>query len=393
MDRHEELEIGEITERELDIGGIEGRRGVGHGSVGLGGRGFVAIQFGPSVDVERGIGRIGRFLGECSHGRVARGIAQRGNVPDARSCERDQDRIPGRVVAGLRDQLDPYARSSRGARDLSRQAIRSRFIDRSAQSKSPDDDDHTRSLPCAARCGRHLTLPLRTKTARCHWGCKVSTSTIGSRHPGRARALESQALGYLRDRRRPARTSVSSRGQSLVEFTLILPVMLIILLVVADFGRLFAAGITVESAARNAAELAAARYNQALIEPSIDYAEIHRLAWSSVCTEASGLPNATPGGGGECNGLPTRVCVHDAADSNCGAVYNGASGTAGCAAVSSGMSNSMTGGIIQKYVEVRVCYRFNTIFSMTLPSIGGPLEALGGDFYLESSRVFAVADY
>jgi hypothetical protein len=207
------------------------------------------------------------------------------------------------------------------------------------------------------------------------------------------RALGSQALGKLFARRWPTRTTVSSRGQSLVEFTLILPVMLIILLVVADFGRLFAAGITIESAARNAAEVAAARYNQALTEPSIDYAEVHRLAWSSVCGEATNLPNATPGsGGGQCNGLPTRVCVHDAADVNCGTLYNGASGTTGCSAVSSGMSSSMDGGI-EKYVEVRVCYRFNTIFSMTLPSIGGPLEALGGDFYLESSRIFAVANY
>jgi hypothetical protein len=45
------------------------------------------------------------------------------------------------------------------------------------------------------------------------------------------------------------------------------------------------------------------------------------------------------------------------------------------------------------FVEVRVCYRFNTIFSMTLPTIGGPLAALGGDFFIERSRVFAVANY
>jgi hypothetical protein len=180
----------------------------------------------------------------------------------------------------------------------------------------------------------------------------------------------------------------------LVEFTLVLPIMLIILLVVADFGRLFAAGITVESATRNAAEIAAARYNQALLEPSIDYTEIHRTAWSTVCAEAAGLPNATPnGGGGECDGLPTYVCVHDGGDAGCGAVYNTSSGTAGCPAVAAGSSTAMAGGADQKYVEVGVCYRFNTIFSMTIPSIGGPLEALGGDFYIERTRVFAVADY
>jgi len=166
--------------------------------------------------------------------------------------------------------------------------------------------------------------------------------------------------------------------------------MLIMLLVVADFGRLFAAGITIESAARNAAEVAAAEYNQAL--PTIDYGAIHKSAWSSVCDEASKLPNATPGGGGECDGLPTLVCVHDGIDLGCSNAYNDASGTTGCPAVAAGSSNSMAGGI-EKYVEVIVCYRFSTIFSMTLPSIGGPLEALGGDFYLERSRVFTVADY
>lgn len=168
--------------------------------------------------------------------------------------------------------------------------------------------------------------------------------------------------------------------------------MLIMLLLVADFGRLFAAGITIESAARNAAEVAAAEYNRALSLPPIDYATIHHDAWSSVCDEASKLPNATPGGSGECDGLPTMVCVHDNSDGACGTVYNDASGTAGCPIVTGGSSNGVSPSE-SIFVEVRVCYRFSTIFSMTLPSIGGPLEALGGDFYIERSRVFTVADY
>jgi hypothetical protein len=202
-----------------------------------------------------------------------------------------------------------------------------------------------------------------------------------------------QALGVLVGRFR-ARSTDSTRGQSLVEFTLILPIMLIILLLVGDFGRLFAAGITVESAARNAAEVAAAEYNRALLLPSVDYAAVHKAAWSSVCDEASTLPNATPGsGGGECDGLPTLVCVHDTADPTCGSVYNDASGVpAACASFAAGASNGLTGSE-SKFVEVRVCYRFNTIFEMTIPTIGGPLQALGGDFFLERARVFSVADY
>ena len=189
----------------------------------------------------------------------------------------------------------------------------------------------------------------------------------------------------------------AARGQSLVEFTLILPIMMIVLLLVADFGRLFAAGITIESAARTAAEVAAAEYNRA--GTPIDYPAIHRSAWSSVCDEASKLPNATPGGTGQCDGLPTVVCVHDGADGGCGNVYNAASGVpAGCPGLVAGNrpSNAIAGGgeaIPSKYVEVRVCYRFNTIFQITLPSIGGPLSSLGGDFFIERARAFTVADY
>ena len=46
----------------------------------------------------------------------------------------------------------------------------------------------------------------------------------------------------------------------MVEFALLLPMLLVLLLGVADFGRVFTAGITVEAAARNAAEVVAQEY-------------------------------------------------------------------------------------------------------------------------------------
>ena len=49
----------------------------------------------------------------------------------------------------------------------------------------------------------------------------------------------------------------SRRGQSLVEFALLLPMLIVLLLGVADFGRVFQAGIVTEAAARNGAEAAA----------------------------------------------------------------------------------------------------------------------------------------
>ena len=87
------------------------------------------------------------------------------------------------------------------------------------------------------------------------------------------------AQGSLERRWRLAR-----RGQSLVEFALVLPMLLILLLGVADFGRVFQAGITLEAATRNAAEAAAQEYTQIFRNKgpltSADYARLHTaLRW------------------------------------------------------------------------------------------------------------------
>jgi hypothetical protein len=191
----------------------------------------------------------------------------------------------------------------------------------------------------------------------------------------------------------------------MAEFTLVLPIMLVLLLTVADFGRLFASGITIESAARAAAETGAQTYLAELrlmpggVPPLTPegYDRVHQAAWQSICDEASSLPNAAPGtGGGECSDLPTVVCVHDGADPACGTVYNvGGGGTTGCAQVAAGTSNAQTDPLVppSKYVEVRVCYRFSAILAINIPFIGGVLSPLSGNFYLEKVRSFTVADY
>jgi hypothetical protein len=179
--------------------------------------------------------------------------------------------------------------------------------------------------------------------------------------------------------------------------------MFLLLLTVADFGRMFAAGITIESAARTAAEVAAGDYlvEFRLLPPGSTtltpdgYDRVHRAAWQSVCDEASTLPNATPAAPGtECGGLPTVVCVHDGGDLGCATVFNAAGGSAGCPLVSAGSATAQTGGAeTSKYVEVRLCYRFTAFFGMDIPFFGGRLSPLAGDFYLERIRTFTVADY
>lgn len=187
---------------------------------------------------------------------------------------------------------------------------------------------------------------------------------------------------------------------------MILPIILILLLAVADFGRIFAAGITLESAARTAAETAALEYFRevtAVAPNPIDaaaYGRVHQHAWSSVCDEASALPNATPGSGGQCDGLATVVCVHDGADPNCSDLYNSSGAPpAGCPALALGArpSNSQAAqaGLTEtsKWVEVRVCYRFTAVLGVQLPFVGGTMTALAGEFPLERIRSFTVADY
>src|SRR6187551_418376 len=86
----------------------------------------------------------------------------------------------------------------------------------------------------------------------------------------------------------------SRRGQSMVEFALLLPMLLVLLLGVADFGRVFAAGITIEAAARNAAEAAAQEYLRDPPAPIEDpaplgndayYERLHNLAAITACRE------------------------------------------------------------------------------------------------------------
>src|SRR5918999_379430 len=88
------------------------------------------------------------------------------------------------------------------------------------------------------------------------------------------------------------------RGQSLVEFALVLPILLVLLLGIADFGRVFTAGIVLEASARNAAEAAAQEYlqlcrNRPTCPPldDTDYAALHGVALVEACREAERLPN------------------------------------------------------------------------------------------------------
>jgi Flp pilus assembly protein TadG len=105
-------------------------------------------------------------------------------------------------------------------------------------------------------------------------------------------------MGHLLRRRRwCSKGKQSERGQSVVEFALVIPLMVLILLAIADFGRIYTTIMSVESAAREAADfgttLGAPRWSDPVRAETV--AEMEKRA----CVAASNLPDYAgddPGG-------------------------------------------------------------------------------------------------
>jgi TadE-like protein len=192
-----------------------------------------------------------------------------------------------------------------------------------------------------------------------------------------------------------------TNGQSTVEFALIAPILLVLLVAIADFGRVFAAGVVVEAAVRNAAEVVAEDY---VVNPPGDpalsahdrlaapaptsgnpgyYDALALKAARSVCVEMRTLPNTTyDGTDGSCPTWPLiRVCIHDQtvnnANNHCGNPITpgfDASPPAECDQMpppgDPTWDPTMAGGGItpggepSRYVEVRVCYPFTTLLNV-----------------------------
>jgi hypothetical protein len=208
----------------------------------------------------------------------------------------------------------------------------------------------------------------------------------------------------------------SQRGQSLVEFALVLPLLLILLLGVADFGRIFAAAITQEAATRDAAETAAQEYVQIMRnKPSGldagDYERLHEIALSSLCEEAHILPNRVfvgptapqaPDGvvNNPCSMPVAAVCIHDAVgasfgpDPFCNGSSDSPSPPAQCGNLSSAWNTANAQGTgALAYVEVRTCYQFTTLVNLQNVALPFGAGLSIGDIWLQRTRTFTVACY
>jgi Flp pilus assembly protein TadG len=86
---------------------------------------------------------------------------------------------------------------------------------------------------------------------------------------------------------RASRRRTKSRGQSVTEFAIILPVMLAFLGLAIDFARVFQAWITLESATRDAAEAVATDTTVTNSTQALD------LAKRTICVQAQNVPGFT----------------------------------------------------------------------------------------------------
>lgn len=96
------------------------------------------------------------------------------------------------------------------------------------------------------------------------------------------------------------------RGQSLVEFAIILPLLLAFLGATVDFARLYQAWVTLQSATRDAAEYAATSATTAT-QAGTDAQRV-------VCLATQGLAGFQPGGGGNpatCTSPAVSVVSYD----------------------------------------------------------------------------------
>lgn len=227
--------------------------------------------------------------------------------------------------------------------------------------------------------------------------------------------------------------SRSARGQSLVEFALLLPLLMVLFLGIADFGRVFQSGISIEAAARNAAEAAAQEYlrngpgnpSRSLNQPTpvpgepdyngpTYYRALHDLAARTACREARTLPNttytpddpATTGTNEETCRSPDEAvrpsmpvimtCVHDDVDPFCGDVAYGAAVPPECLELQSTPSPTRAGTVVgedSRYVEVRVCHLFTTMVDLSNVQLPLGFGISVGDIYIERANIFTVGYY
>lgn len=108
-----------------------------------------------------------------------------------------------------------------------------------------------------------------------------------------------------------------ARGQSLVEFAISVPILLLIVLIIGDFARLYSAWLTLQSTTRDAAEAAAASAPYSVISGTPEDAA-RAVFLATFCAGAATIPGYSAGASSTtCTGpglgtvsgqFPNRTC-------------------------------------------------------------------------------------
>jgi Flp pilus assembly protein TadG len=116
--------------------------------------------------------------------------------------------------------------------------------------------------------------------------------------------MRSPFLHRIRDRRR-------SRGQSLVEFALVAPIMIIMLVAIVDLSRLYTTMMAVESAAREAADYGAFYTYNWETSPVDNRTLTEQEMVRRACVAASNLPDYADSNNDPADGCtnPTLVSI------------------------------------------------------------------------------------
>lgn len=170
-------------------------------------------------------------------------------------------------------------------------------------------------------------------------------------------------------RLRPRAASVDTRptraGQSLVEFALILPVMLLAMLIAVDFGRLFFSYIAVHNAAREAANYAAAHavdYQAG----TLTYGQFHDAAVAAALAE----PNVQSQPGAGSLAVASPACF-----------------TPGSPPTSIGCANAPEVPAIASGIGNQVSVTVSQPFTFLMPLIG---DFFGGSLHLSATATAVV---
>jgi hypothetical protein len=183
----------------------------------------------------------------------------------------------------------------------------------------------------------------------------------------------------------------------MAEFALVTPVLIMLVVLVADFGRVFAASLAIEAATRNAAEVVANAYLanppgplNAAAPPAVTayYRNLHALGVRSICAEMADQANTNYDPvTGTCVGMPLiRICIHDNQDSECSGEAQGAAIPGACSELGSVMTNANGGVASPRWTEARACYRFTPILA-NLPILSF------ADIWLQRGRAFTIPCY